>query len=186
MRNRKQTILDRLNPFEAKIVLMRLLSSNVELIPSAQELSRNLLGERSFQKVADELEEVLKSQTLASSPAQSGEDEIDQAQRILENALEPFIDDLQRMIDLDLEGAALEICQGILLALYNIRKREDGLFGLATDFPVESAAHVLSHWFRGHHSEERPRKARPEFPMTFAHRRLPAWETLIASVLQEN
>lgn len=39
---------------------------------------------------------------------------------ILEETLEPFVEDMKRLLDLGLEAEALEICKGVVLGCYRL------------------------------------------------------------------
>lgn len=65
------------------------------------------------------------------------------AWELLEEALQPFIDEMTRYVELTMEKQALEMCQGILLGLYRLRDAEDHeVLQWAADFPFEAASRV--------------------------------------------
>lgn len=67
------------------------------------------------------------------------------ANEILDNALQPFLDDLQRRADLGTGSAALELAAGILLRLYNCRQgNSETLLECSPDFAAERASGVVS------------------------------------------
>jgi hypothetical protein len=66
---------------------------------------------------------------------------------LLEEAVEPFVDDMKRYLDLGLEEQAQELCQGILLGLYRVRDgRGNDILNWASDFPAESAGSAFEVW----------------------------------------
>src|SRR5207248_8837141 len=69
---------------------------------------------------------------------------------LLQEAVEPFVSDMKRQMDLGLEAEAREVCKGVLLGLYRIRdSRGDEFLGWAEDFPAEAAADAVGILARG-------------------------------------
>ncbi len=80
------------------------------------------------------------------------------AWELLEEALQPFLHDLKRSIELGLESQAVEQCKGIVLGLYRSDQKAstDHVLEWATDFPLEGAGdamHTLERESRKHHGE---------------------------------
>ena len=66
---------------------------------------------------------------------------VEAADEILDEALQPFLDDLQRRADLGMEAAATEIAAGILLGLYNCREGgSETLLEYVPDYAAERAS----------------------------------------------
>lgn len=130
-------MLDRLNPREAATVLRRLLAAHPDLVAEAEQIAISLLGEVSFESVAGEVEYAVSSLDLddlnsrAGSHAWGYTEPSEAAWELLEEAVAPFLEDMQRQIELGLETEALEICKGVVLGLYRLRKdtKGDGLIG---------------------------------------------------------
>jgi hypothetical protein len=148
---KKISVLDRLNPGEAATVLRRLLAAHPDLVAEAEQIAISLLGEVSFESVAEEVEYAVRSvdlddlNTRAGSHAWGYTEPSEAAWELLEEAVAPFLEDMQRQIELGLETEALEICKGVVLGLYRLRKetKGDGLIGWAEDFPAETAAYTV-------------------------------------------
>jgi hypothetical protein len=80
------------------------------------------------------------------------------AWEILEETVEPVLDDMKRHIELGLEAEALEICKGMVLGLYRLSEREGGdILGWACDFPAEVARNSLEIWYAGARQPEESR-----------------------------
>jgi hypothetical protein len=64
---------------------------------------------------------------------------------LLEEALQPYLDDIGRLAGLGLPAAAQEVAAGVLLGLYQYRDQpwEDTVMVEAPDFPVEAAGQVM-------------------------------------------
>ena len=66
------------------------------------------------------------------------------ADEILDEALQPFLDDLQRRARLGLRPAVVELAVGILRGLYRCREgASESLLEYSPDFAVERASDVL-------------------------------------------
>ena len=67
------------------------------------------------------------------------------ADEILDDALQPFLDDLQRRAGLGTGSAAVELAAGILLGLYNCRHgNSETLLEYSPDYAAERASGVVS------------------------------------------
>jgi hypothetical protein len=67
------------------------------------------------------------------------------ADEILDDALQPFLDDLQRRAGLGTRSAAVELAAGILLGLYNCRHgNSETLLEYSPDYAAERASGVVS------------------------------------------
>ncbi len=189
------SVLDCLKPGEAESVLRRLLAAHPDLGAEAEQIARSVLGEVSFESVAEEVEHAVRSLDLddlnsrAGSHAWGYTEPSEAAWELLGEAVDPFLDDMQRQVELGLEAEALEICKGVVLGLYRLRKgtNGDGLLGWAPDFPAETAAHAVYTWRTGGDTRKRvaqrdPRK-RPGFPQDFVEKFVPEWGSLIGRTL---
>ncbi len=66
---------------------------------------------------------------------------------MLEEAAEPFVEDMKRHLGLGLDEEAFEICKGIVLGRYECRNENgDEFLDWAADFPVEAAGAALTDW----------------------------------------
>src|SRR5256886_16286660 len=110
------------------------------------------------------------------------------AWEILEETVEPVLDDMKRHIELGLEAEALEICKGMGLGLYRLSEREGGdVLGWAPDFPAEAAGNALEFWHAGAgvpKSREVVQKTRPPLPQDFLSM-VPKWIPMIERILKE-
>ena len=107
--------------------------------------------------------------------------------KILEEALEPFHEDMKRHLRLGLETEALEICKGLVLGCYRLSERAGGdVLGWAPDFPAEAVGHALEVWYSGSDDPQnrKGRKKRPPLPADF-QQLVPKWISLIGHVGKE-
>ena len=188
---RKRTsILDRLKPEEAEVVLHRVLAAHRELRAEVQQIAKSLLGEVAFECVADEVEHAVRDLGLDDLGSRAGKHSwgyvspTEAAWELLEESVSPFIEDMKRQFELGLDAEALEICKGLVLGLYRVRNEKGNeVLGWAPDFPAETAAHALATWHEGADDKTARggRRKQPIFPRDFAREFVPEWEDLTSS-----
>jgi hypothetical protein len=187
-------LLDRLKPDEALTVLRDLLKAHPDLSSEAYEITRSLLRQLEYEDVAAEMEDEIRALDYEDLNARAGSHQwgyvepSEAAWEILEETVEPLLDDLKRHIELGLEAEALEICKGMVLGLYRLSEREGGdLLGWAPDFPAEAARNALEFWHAGadkRKSRDIGRKTRPPLPQDFLSM-VPQWIPMIERILKE-
>jgi hypothetical protein len=105
---------------------------------------------------------------------------------LLQDAVDPFLADIKRQMELGLEMEALETCKGVVLGLYRIRgTRGDEFLGWAEEFPTEAAADAVR-VLAGSNLKGvgRTPRARPHFDEEFVEKYVPEWSDLIARALE--
>lgn len=146
-------VLDALLPDEAAAVLERLLRAHPKFRAEAEAIAKSLLADISFEQIALEVQDALTGIDSDHVYGRAGRHEWghvepgEAACELLEEAIKPFLNDMQRHVHFGMEGHALKIVQGILLGLYRIRG-ETGNAALeeATDFPDEMASLAWEEW----------------------------------------
>jgi hypothetical protein len=114
-------MLEHLKPGEAAAVLRRLLEAHPNLSTEAEGIARSLLHQVDYQEVAAEIKDEIRALDYEDLNARAGSHEwgyvepSEAAVEILEETLEPFVEDMKRHLDLGLEAEALEICKGVVL-----------------------------------------------------------------------
>lgn len=89
--------------------------------------ARLLLSEVSFEFVADDVEQALRSLDLDDLGSRAGRHRggytspTEATWELLQEAVDPYLSDMKRQMELGLEMEALEICKGVVLGLYRIR-----------------------------------------------------------------
>lgn len=184
-------LLERLTPPETAAVLRRLLEAHPDLSTEAAGIARSLLRQVDYLQVAAEIEDEIRALDYEDLNARAGSHEwgyvepSEAAVEILEETLEPFVEDMKRHLDLGLEAEALEICKGVVLGCYRLSEREGGeVLEWAPDFPGEAAGNVLEAWYRradGPESRERGGRKRPPLPPDFLSL-VPKWVPMIERV----
>jgi hypothetical protein len=64
--------------------------------------------------------------TAAGSHQWGYKDPTEAAWQLLEEVIEPFLEDMKRQAELHSPTNALEICKGVVLGLYRVRHEPDG------------------------------------------------------------
>jgi hypothetical protein len=187
-------LLERLKPGEAAAVLRRLLEVHPDLPSEAEEMARSLLHQVDYQEIAAEIEDEIRALDYEDLNARAGSHEwgyvepSEAAVEILEETLEPFVEDLKRHLELGLEAEALEICKGLVLGCYRLREREGGeVLGWAPDFPGEAAGNALEVWYTGAgdpKNRKRGGRKRPSLAPDFLSL-IPKWVPMIERVAKE-
>ncbi|MGH8990637.1 MAG: hypothetical protein ACRDZ7_03820 [Acidimicrobiia bacterium] len=126
-------MLDHLSPAERAAVLALLLAERPEMIADAERLATRYLEDVSPDAVADEVVWALENLSLNDLAARAGRQpgrgyvhENEAAWELLEEALQPFVDDVGRRARLGMAAAAGHVALGILAGLFQCREAEDG------------------------------------------------------------
>lgn len=147
----RRSALEALNEAERAAVLRRLLEAHPELHGEAETLASEHLVQVSSEEVAEELSWALESIPFQEMDARSGRQPgrgyvhpSEAAWELIEEAVEPFVADMQRCAELGMTEAAADVALGILAGLYECRDAEDGtVLGWA---PAADATHELAAW----------------------------------------
>jgi hypothetical protein len=184
-RTKRASALKRLQPSEAQEVLDSLLKAHPELRKEAEGVARSLIAEVSFEEVAEQVEWALAHLGLDDLGDRAGKHSwgyvgpTEAAWELLQEAIDPFIAELDRQLELGLWRQALETCKGLVLGLYEVRnKQSDGCLGWAPDFAGETAAEALKKWLGGQSGRKKV-----SFPSSFVDEHVPKWKALIDPVL---
>ena len=188
-RRTKLAVLKRLNPGEASDVLHRLLAARPDLRGTAEAIARALLRDVTCEGVAEEIEDGIRLLGTQDLVGRAGRHEFgyidpsEAAWEVLQEAVDPALEDMRRLAALGMETEALETCKGIVLGLYRVRKEtDDGLLAWVPDFPAEAAADAVIAWracrARGRASNRRARTPSP-LPADFVDAFVPEWREVI-------
>jgi hypothetical protein len=180
-------LLDKLDDAEAAAVLHKLLDRHRDLRIEAEAVARDVLAGISAFSVADEIEDALLQFDYDDLNGRAGKqswgyvEPSEAAGELLEEALEPFIDDMKRYLEAGQEEPACQFCQGILLGLYRVRDSENDLLSWAPDFPGEAASDALKVWREtgGSNHGGDPASKRRRLSPDFVREHVPAWDWLV-------
>jgi hypothetical protein len=156
--SRRTSALDTLSPAEKATVLDELLATRPDLREHAEAYAAQLMsgGDRSV--IAGDVEDALQGLEIEELNTRAGYrpgrgyvHPAEAADEILDEALQPFLDDLQRRSDLGMEPAAAELAVGILLGLYNCRHgNSETLLEYSPDYAGDRASDVVGHCAKLH------------------------------------
>jgi hypothetical protein len=187
-------LLECLKPEEAATVLRHLLQVHPDLSGEAEEMARSLLHQVDYEDVAAEIENEIRALDYEILNARAGSHEwgcvepSEAAWEILEETVEPFLEEMKRHLELGLEGEALDICKGLVLGCYRLSEQQGGdVLGWAPDFPAEAAGNALQVWYTGTNTPqngEAQGKKHPPLPPDFLNL-VPQWIPLIERVRKE-
>ena len=169
---------------ESASVLKALLERHPELRSEAEALGKEALGEVSFLAVAGDVQAAVLQFDYDDLNDRAGAhswgyvEPGEAANELMEEAVEPFVSEMKRYLELGLEEQARQVCQGILLGLYRAENAGGNeILDWAEDFPAESAGCALEDWMQavGSVSASEGRKGR-RLSSAFAREHLPGWD----------
>jgi hypothetical protein len=145
--------LELLTAEERSTVLTKLLVDHPELSEETEHRAVALLSSPSVDEIAANLELALKGIPLENLGTRVGRvpgrgyvHETDAAWELVEEALQPFLTDLERRAGAGLDEAATSVATAIVAGLYRVREPEMGsvLAYAGEDAPIELATQVIA------------------------------------------
>ena len=183
-----RSVVGSLSGEELLQVVRRLLRHHPELRPEVEEIARRLLGHVDVDEVAAQVVQALAGLRVASIQERTGFDGLghlpapEAAYELLEEAVEPFLDDMARQHRQGLRDAAARTCLGIIEGLSRYEREAHEFGAWVPDGPGDLARTVLDEWTKGGRSRARWRDRAAlaeEFPEEELEARVPDWaETL--------
>jgi hypothetical protein len=148
----KRSALDTLSAAEKATVLDELLAARPELREPAEAYAVQVITDAGRSAVAGDVEAALQGLDIEELNTRAGHrpgrgyvHPAEAADEILDEALQPFLDDLQRRAGLGTGAAAVELAAGVLLGLYNCRHgNSETLLEYSPDYAAERASGVVS------------------------------------------
>jgi hypothetical protein len=142
----KRSALDALSAAEKAAVLDELLAARPDLRQPAEAYAAQVMT------VADDVEDALQGLGIEELNTRAGYrpgrgyvHPAEAADEVLDEVLQPFLDDLHRRAGLGMRSAAVELAAGILLGLYHCRHgNSETLLEYCPDYAAERASGVVS------------------------------------------
>lgn len=136
---------------EKATVLDELLAIRPDLRELAETHAARLMSNEDRSAVADDVADTLRGLDIEElnghagyQPGRGYVHPVEAADEILDEALEPFLHDLERRAALGMSTAAVELAVGILLGLYECRTGgSETLLEYSPDYPAERAADLV-------------------------------------------
>jgi hypothetical protein len=172
-----QSVLSALSAAEKGALLDDLLAARPDLRVVAEILAARRMSSEESAAVADEVEWTLRGLDIEELNGRAGPvpgrgyvHPAEAAHEILDEALRPFIDDLQRRSELGTASAAVEVGVGILRGLYGCRHGDpESLLEYSPDYPAARASEVL----------DQCEKLGIDLPIAELLDLMPAWTTVL-------
>jgi hypothetical protein len=146
-------VIRKLTAEQALRVVMRLSDKGGRIREAVLAEARQLLGEVDLDKIADDVLSVLDSIDVhdcwdrAGSSHDGYTSPEDAAVELLEEALQPFVDQVGRYRDLGLSKEETVYCMGTILGLYRYEQESRSEFReWSVDIPIECAGDLLAQW----------------------------------------
>jgi len=148
---RPRSALEALSAAEKANVLDELLAARPELREPVERYAAAHLSSEDRGAVAADVQDALLSLDIEELNGRAGPQPgrgyvhpVEAADEILDEALQPFLDDLARRAALGMSSAATELAVGILAGLYACRDgARETVLQESPDYPAERAAEVL-------------------------------------------
>jgi hypothetical protein len=144
-------VLDRLTHEERSQVLSGLLDIRSGIVEEAEQLAEEILGVAEADRVAEEVKNDLQNLDMDALGARAGRHEggyvdvYDAAYALVEEVVQPYVDDVKRRAEVGLMEAASEIGIGLLEGLSACRNPDDGsVLGYAGPETAEQLAAVAA------------------------------------------
>lgn len=143
--------LEALSVAEKAAVLDELLAAQPDLHKRAEACATKLMADADRTQVADEVSRSLHARDIEELNTRAGYQPgrgyvhpIEAADELLDEYLQPFLDDVRRRASLDMGTVAAELALGILLGLYNCRDpHSETLLEYSPDYAAERASDVV-------------------------------------------
>jgi len=149
----KNDIFNKITPDEALGILKQIAKTDKKLKTRIIELAENILRNVEVEAVCDEVFSELDGIDVHELWDRAGPRTVgytspeDMAVEMFEDALEPFLQELYRLLDLKMHQEAKLYCMGILKGIYQYEQDSGSEFkDWATDVPGEYFGYVLGKW----------------------------------------
>ena len=149
----KDDIFDKISPNEALEILRQITKTDKNLKKKIIELADNLFRDVDVDAICEDVFYALDGIDVhelwdrAGPKTDDYTSPEDMAVEMFEEALEPFVKELYRLLDLKMHQEAKLYCMGILKGIYQYKEDSGSEFkDWATDVPGESFGDVLNEW----------------------------------------
>ena len=149
----KNNIFHRISPDEALGILKTLAKSDKKLKKRIVELAEDLFKDIDFDEVCEDVFYALDGIDVhelwdRTGPRTDGyTSPEDMAVEMFEEALEPFFQEMYRLLDLEMNQEAKLYCMGIVKGIYEYEENSTSEFkDWATDVPGESYRYIVNEW----------------------------------------
>ena len=150
---KKKKVLDKISGHDALLILKALANEDRSIAKRIEQIALEYLRDIDVENVASQVYYALEGIEVEDLWEQSGSmrygyvEPSDRAWEMFEEALEPFINELNRYFDLSLDNEAKKYCMGILKGINQFDKESTSQFkDWAEDAPDELFERILDDW----------------------------------------
>jgi hypothetical protein len=172
----KEDIFDKISPNEALKILRQISKTDNVLKDKIIALAEDLFSDIDIDEICEavfyELDriDVHELWDRAGPKTDGYTSPEDMSVEMFEEALEPFVQEMDRLLDLKMHQEAKLYCMGILKGIYQYQENSGSEFkDWATDLPGESFGDILSEW--GKSCDKNDKKE----IKTFINKEFPDW-----------
>lgn len=172
----KDDIFNRISPNEALTILRQITKTDKELKKKIIGLAEKLLRDVDVEKICEAVFYALDGIDVhelwdRAGPKMDGyTSPEDMSVEIFEEALKPFVREMQRLLDLKMHQEAKLYCMGILKGIYQYDEDSGSEFkDWATDVPGESFGYILREWVENSNNKDKKEMK------DFINKECPAW-----------
>lgn len=151
--NKQKRVIDNITSEQAMSILNSLWDNHPDIRKKIEKAAEDILSCVEYNDVCEDVRAELDSLDEEdlfdrSGPSHHGyHDPSEVAGEMLEEAVKPFQDQMNRYFKLEKQHEATEVCKGILKALYTYNEEADSQFAdYATDWPGEMFGVILRDW----------------------------------------
>ena len=182
---KKTSIIDQLSPYEALEVLKALICEDESLVNKIEEIAHEILSDINLEEIASTVYLELDSLDVEELWDRSGRtrhgyvEPHEMASEMIDEVLEPFLENLKRYNQLSFREQAKRMCMGIIKGLYQFEQESQNDFvDWAVDMPGEYAVLVLKEWNVSGQTKEDLLEMEQ-----FTKQSLPSWHRFLARVV---
>jgi hypothetical protein len=164
----KDDIFDKITPDEAIEILRQLTETDNDLKTKIIKLAEDLFRDVDVEQICEDVFYTLDGIDVhdlwdRAGPKTDGyTSPEDMSVQMFEEALEPFIQNMKRLLKLNIHQEAKLNCMGILKGIYQYEEDSESEFkSWASDVPSESFGYILDEWAKN--SNNKDKKEMKEF-----------------------
>jgi len=165
---KKDDILDKISPDEALEILRQLTKTDNELKTKIIKLAEDLFRDVDVEQICEDVFYALDGIDVhelwdrAGPKADGYTSPEEMSVEMFEETLEPFVQEIERLLNLKMLREAKLYCMGILKGIYQYEEDSESEFkNWASDVPGESFGNILRKW--GKNSNNKVKKEMKEF-----------------------
>ena len=173
---KKDDIFEKISPNEALKILRQIAKTDKNLKKKIIELAEDLFRDVDVDDICETVFNVLDGIDVhqlwdrAGPKTEGYTSPEDMSVEMFEEALEPFVQEMQRLMDLKMHQEAKLCCMGILKGIHQYEEDSESEFkDWASDVPGESFGYILREWGKNRNNKDKKEMK------DFIEKEFPAW-----------